>query len=196
MFKKDKGHKITENEPWTDIIDLENIDESKIDFVHSNSIERLKSSFDASSIINYKNLAFLGFTVTVLLNLIKYLFSQANFDTSLTTKDSLIFLTIIINIIGFFFSAVTLILNSMTVDCPPLGQEPKNIFNKKVMDTTLKSIKSGQILNLQKRIDEAIRINEKKAKNLNTAFRTILYSMFLSLIPLILLIVKILFYPD
>lgn len=35
-----------------------------------------------------------------------------------------------------------------------------NVFIADTMDDTLKSIKSGQIKNLQKRIDEAIRINE------------------------------------
>lgn len=184
-----KCHKIAENECWTDIIDVKNIDESKIDFVHSCSIERLKSSFDASSIIDCKNLASLGFAVTVFLILIIYLLPQANFDAFLTTKDSLIFLPIIISIIGFFVSAVTLILNSMTATCPPLGQEPKNIFNKKVMDSTLKSIKSGQILSLQKRIDESIRINERKAKKLNIAFWTILCSTSLSLISLLVKII-------
>jgi len=182
---KDKGSKIAENECWTDIIDVKNIDESNIDFVYSNSIERLKSSFDASSIIDNKNLVLLVFTVIVLGSLIKYLFSQTYLDISL------IFLAII-NIIGLFFSAVILILNSMTVDYPPLGQEPKYIFTQKVMNATLKSIKSGQILNLQRRIDEAIEINERKAKKLNVAFLVIVCSMFLSLIPLI---VKILFYP-
>jgi hypothetical protein len=176
---------------WSDIKDVANIDYEKIDFVHNYCLDRLKSSLDTSSNIDNKNLACVGFIVTVLLVLVGFLLSQINFSKSLTEQNWLMIPPIALNIIGFFAAALILVIRNMPIKYFPIGQEPENLFNKKIMNLTLKSIKASEIVALKGRIDSNITKNERKSKSFSIAFYIILSSLSLSLIYFLIIVMRL-----
>lgn len=190
---------------WSDIKDVANIDEDKIDFVYSCCNARLESTLKTSSNIDNKNLACIGLIATIIIALIGFLFSQINFDESLKTKEILTLPPTLIIIVGLFAALIILITKNMPIkyfplgqdplEYVPLGQDPQNLFNKKIMENTLKTIKASEIVGLKSRIDKNILRNKDKTKYMTKSFRAILVSLFISFFYIMIFFIKLLLCP-
>ena len=183
IFRK----KVNNENVWNDIESVDNVDKDKIDFIHDYSLKRLESSLNISNNLDNKILAMLCFYIAALTALIG--FGLANYIDIKNFKilNQEIFITQGVLILGFFISSIFLIWENLPRKYMPLGNEPKNLFNKEILSYSLRAIKSGEIVGLQDRIESNINRNNGKSNAIRLSviclFITILIAI-LSTLPL------------
>jgi hypothetical protein len=152
-------------ERWKpDIEDWDLIDEGKVDFILQESklfLQRHLENFDK---LDSKAFVVLGVLFSVISGLTGFFISRFSFATS--QQNWKLLLPILVIIVICFVACFFLIQSVLPKEIYLLGNETKNLLNRRVCKSETRLIKLGEALDYQNRIDECVRQNQAKTRKM------------------------------